>query len=696
MPHRPARGLAAAAVSALAVTGLAIVATPAAHAAAPEVRLISQHTGHASLRFDAPFPQGGAVRLTARVDDPGATVSFQANLDPEATAAEPGWLELTGAVPVADGYASTRWTGSTTNGTYLGGERIALRVTATNPDGTSYAVRANVEVTDSAPQHAVDITTTATGYFTQPYTTSNRTSTVIRVDGTTSATSGTVALSSWRDSSGQFTGRTTAEVEQTSFKTSGSIDSSTVSGGEFSGLLDITGFDAAAGAVAVSATRDSDDVAPVALVQQTLQSIQANGPDTVRAGETSAVVLRVLGSDGESVIGAEVRRADGTLVGYTDQYGEVVARQLGGSTTTYYANATDADAYAAGDGDVTTSDVTVPTYVPAPSYTENVLRDGAVFDRDELAAGDVVVVAVDQQGRPVGAGASVDFQLYPSGEPAPATFQTGTTNARGEVEVAVPADASGEYYLVSRLSSAPAGSETSTPFTTGQAVLALNPKADPVVGAAGGQVDYVGRLQVEGRPLPGRRVDLSYRRGVELVPGTTADAGIVTAQGLALSSRVTTNQNGTFRVTVDDVAENPQAPEIGGVLTAATGTNVASDESDLDGNAGSRDTSTTRFGTAGPGSAKLALRATSAKKRGAADVLTATGPTSLAGERVQVFRVERNGTRALVTTRRLNATGDLPRTSVRDRNGAALTTYVVQVVASQRAATSLSNKKAVR
>ena len=67
-----------------------------------------------------------------------------------------------------------------------------------------------------------------------------------------------------------------------------------------------------------------------------------------------------------------------------------------------------------------------------------------------------------------------------------------------------------------------------------------------------------------------------------------------------------------------------------------------------------------------------------------ADELRVTGPTSLAGEGIEVFRVNAGGTRVLVTTRTLNDTGDQPRIRVADRNGSKRTTYVVELVGSQR------------
>ena len=61
-----------------------------------------------------------------------------------------------------------------------------------------------------------------------------------------------------------------------------------------------------------------------------------------------------------------------------------------------------------------------------------------------------------------------------------------------------------------------------------------------------------------------------------------------------------------------------------------------------------------------------------------------TGPTSLVGETVKVFRVNARGKRFLATTKALNREGDRPRIVIADDNGRASTTYVVRLVASQR------------
>jgi hypothetical protein len=692
--HIATRSLAASAVSALLLTGLSLGSAPDAQAAGPAVRLLSQHTGLASVRVAGTDPNTGVgqsgIRLTAQVQGGGA--SFEVNADPEATDDATGWTPLELSLVSGPPYVSAFWNGQLPDGRSLVGERVAIRAVSVGPDGTSYSTRRDVEVTgEESATEAVHISTSTARYFAQPYADTGRTKSLLRVNGGTSATDGTVKLSAWRSSTGQFAGTVAAQVEPDSFKAPGSPV--LVPGGRFTGVLDITGFDAASGTVAVSAVRDSDDVASIAVSQQQIAVVDAYSNGSVPQGARGRVTVQVLDADSFPVLGAEVRRdGSGELVGYTDANGRVETTQPGGESSRYYANATDADAYASTDGDQVSDPVVVQTYAPEATYASPVLRDGRLFDLDEYAPGDIGVQVRDQNGEAVGAGTSVSYKLYPASDDAPDAYRTVTTDADGFAAVPLT-EVAGTYKLATRLTAAPADQEEDVvTFTTGEATLSLSPRADPAPADPGGQIDYVGRLELAGQPLARRRVDLSYRRGVEVVPGNTADAALLVGDKRTLATTATTNSNGTFRVTVDDLAETVKATETGGVLTAATGATVATDDDPFDGDADASRTSGTRFGTAGPGKAAIALAGTS--NGSAADVLKVTGPTSVAGEQVQVFRFASGGKRVLVTTKRLGSTGDLT-LKVSDRNKAAATTYVVRLVASKRVRAADSNRKAI-
>ncbi len=690
-----ARGLAVSAVSALTLTGLSVATAPLANAAGPDVELLTQFTGYASTAFNGNLGSSPS-RLTAYLESPDAVVSFQVNPDPEAGDADAGWRDVSGTTQYAGDYAYVAWGGSDSTGRYYTGERVALRVVATDAGGTSYATRNDVEVTGMGSEvPSVSISTLSAPYFTQPYADSGRTSTTGLVSGATSTTSGTVELSTWRGSDGTFVGQTQAQVESASFKLPGSNDEYLYFG-RFTGAVELTAFDLQEGVVGVAAELGSDDVAPVALTPQTITTVSASYPQDVRPGDQGDLTVQVYDENSRSVIGAEVRRvSNGSLVGYTDRNGSVATTQAGGSTEQYYANATDADGYDSADGDVQSGPVTVGTYEPVAAYTDALLADGLAFDVDEYAAGDLAVRVLDDQSRRVGAGESVSYKIYPSDEEAPAAYSTALTNEDGIAVVDFDAaGASGGYTFVSVLTSQ-VGTETDQvrTFTTGEAALLLSPKADPVVEEAGGQVDYFGRLVVEGEPLAGRRVDLTYDRGIEVAPGNRADAAFLTADGRRLGTSVTTNGNGSFRVTVDDQDENPQAAETGGLLSAVTGDTVATETATVDGDAATDALSTTQFGAAGPGTAELSLSGFGNGAR--ADRLRVSGPAGLAGEGIKAFRITAKGKRVLVTTETLNRTGDRA-IRVADRNGRATTTYVVRLVGSARVEGTSSNTRVLR
>lgn len=700
----PLRGLAVCAVGALALTGLSLSTVPTAQAAGPGVTLLSQQTGFASMRIDRDssfFQPAAEVRLTARLAAPADAVVFQVNIDPEAADGDSGWRDLDVTATTTGSLVSAPWTGTIDNRSLIG-ERVALRVAATGGGGTSYSTRRNVEVTGAeSTVDGVNVATDTTGYFTQPYADAGRTRSAMQVFGGTSATGGTVALTAWRSETGTFGPATAAGVEETSFQVqtidgdSKIPDSGSVApGGRWFGAVDITGTSPDDGVVAVSAVRGSDDVAAVSVFAQTITDLSAF-PEPTREGEAGALRLRATDQTGRAVIGAEVRRAsDESLVGYTGPDGFVATTQAAGATESYYANTTDADAYSETE-DVATDPVSVETYTPEARTVLPVVADGPVFDVDEHTAGDIRVEVHDQTGRLL-AGQSVSYQLFPTSGEAPTEFTVATSDSTGVVVVPFDtAGASGSYRLVARLTSdadGSGGTGGSVEFVTGQASLVLNPKAAPVVAPAGGQVDYVGRLSIDGEPLAGRAVDIAYRRGIEVVPGNQADAAIATTAGRALRQTVVTNGNGSFRLTVDDLAERPQASETGGVLTAATLATPATDASTVAGNAGARVTSRTQFGPAGPGRARVALGGVNNGR--ANDLFVVSGPTTVAGELVKVFRLK-NGRRVLVASRRLDATGDLT-VRVKDVNKRRFTTYVATLAPSPRVVAATSGKRTVR
>lgn len=686
MPHHPlARGLAVSAVSALVLTGLAVAP---AQAVGPDVSFISIFNAahRASTRLDS--DQNRSITLTGAVDDTDSpTVTFEYNANPSAGPATGGWTPTTGmSAPVAQGIATEYWSPTTLDGT-----TIAVRMVATTEDGTSYAIRNNVSVTGAAsPVDSVKAFSNG-GYFVQPYAGSSRTRTLKPVSGTTSATNGSVQLSWWRASDKTFQGQVDAAVAPGQLKATGFPSTPTyVNGGTFNGVLDITAYGADPDDVLVlAAERDTDDVVPVTLYSQvpTSASIAQRAPKSTG----TPVDVTVRDQLGSPVAGAEVRRvSDGGLVGYTDGAGTATANQPGDTSESYYVNTTDSDAL--DGGDPTTAEIAVDPYVPVVTSTVAKVADGAVFDDDEYAAGDIALQVVDQEGTPFGSGAELQYRLYRTGTTPPA-FTTATADGAGRV--VVPFDAAGpdgSYTLdYTTPTSAPVVEEFSTTFVAGDSTLSLSPGLGSA--ASGGQITYTGSLIVGGKPLPGRKVDLSYTRGAELAPGLVADAGMVGVGG-ALAGTVATAADGSFTVVVKDPAKSGNPAETGGRLSAATATNVPSGSSTLAGNAQESAASAADF-TAGPGvvpgvplvkTVKIVLKGKS--KRGAADKLTVVTPASVKGEMVTISRKVGKGKWKKVVTRTLGASGLKLR--LKDPNGAKPVLYRATVIASTRVKTSTS------
>lgn len=677
------KGLAATAVGALAVTGLTfgVTAGPAG-AAGPGVAFMSLHNqnGDASIRFDG---NDNAVSLVAMRLDPAATITFEYNTNPAAGDATPGWTAALGTVTMAGDYATLPWEPPAV----LVGKEVAVRAVATIAGAATYSTRQGVAIagtdwgTETVAANRFTFSTPDLGFFDQPYASSGRTATRSAIHSFTSATGGTAQVSWWNPATQAFQGTVDAAVKPSDLKVP--VTFATVpGGGEFNADLDITAFDADAGDIlGVAAELDTDDVRTTTLYAQSLGSISASGPQ-VAAGQPTTITVSVVDSSfSRAIAGVEVRRADGSLVGYTDGQGFVRDQVVGGAIpASYYANGVnDLDAYD-GATDVQTSSVL--TYTPGPSDLLPVFVDGRLFDDDEYAAGDLSLLVVDGNlGQVPVAGTGVEYRVYPTGATPPATYAAAVTDANGRVPVAfAPQGPDGGYTIDYRLTG---GADSTVTFTAGDATLALTPASG--TAAPGGQVAFKAGLTVAGIPLQGRRVGATYARGVELVPGTTADAGLVSGSQQLPSLNGASDTLGAFTVTVRDPAENPQGAEPGGKVTLATLAAGAS-RHPLTGNANETVSATVVFGTA-KGKVKVKLKGKSA---GAKDKLVVAGPDSLGGEKVTFFRM--SGKKLVkLKSKTLNKSGDIV-LKVADKNGARTTTYVVKVVPSDRVQGSKSKK----
>jgi hypothetical protein len=284
--------------------------------------------------------------------------------------------------------------------------------------------------------------------------------------------------------------------------------------------------------------------------------------------ETTSLSLTVSDGSSRGVIGAEVRRSsDGTIVGYTGYDGYLAFEQPSGTTETYYANTTDTDPYES-DIDVITEPVAVPAYVPVATATEADFADGTAFDDQEYANGDIALQVVDGRGDPFATTEMVTYSLYRTVD-GPSDPVTESTNEDGRLVVPFdPSAEDGEYTLTYSVpeSADPdgEGATQSVTFVAGDAVLGLTPLAG--TAPSGGAIGYEGTLTVEGQPLADRDVDLAYTRGTEQAPGTDADAALVIGAQRTLTGAATTDDDGTFTVTVGDVAEAGGPAESGGKL----------------------------------------------------------------------------------------------------------------------------------
>lgn len=691
------QGLAVSAVSALVVTGLTVAASPALAADGPGVRLLSQADGVASIRRDADAPFGTTVTLTAQQLDPAATISFQVNADPAAGDTSAGWTAVSASFPAGTTYSAGPYSAiDWAPGATLIGTAVALRAVATVDGGpTTYSTRNGVVLSgQDSTTHAVSLGTQdpssgffsppqlSGAFFAQPYADTGHTARLLRVAGTTSATDGSVELSAWNATAGTFGGAVAAAVEPAGLKVTFGPDSERVDGGRFTGVLDITGFDTQSGdALAVRARRDSDSVLPVQLSSQTISTI-ASVDELVAGPATTPVTLRVADANARPVVGAEVRRSlGGGLLGYTDADGQITVTQPSGTSETYYANTTDADAFEQGV-DVVSQQVVTPEYVQVASGTEAVLADGTVFDDREYTEGDVALQVVDELGEPfAGAPQQVTYAIYPTGQRAPSPTEA-QTDANGRLVVPFDPEGPDGIYTLEFTGPASAGGEdeNAVSFTAGDAVLGLTPTAG--TSPSGGQIDYTGTLSVEGKPLPGRTIDLAYTRGTEQAPGTEADAGIVAGAQRVLATEVATGADGTFTVVVGDAVETGGPAETGGRLRVSARVLGDAIDASADFTAAPVPTTTpTTTPTPTPAPPDVRLRLAGSNGIGA-DRLRITGPAAAAGESVEVW-VKRNGRWRSVRSLTLDSTGSVS-TRVRDRNGDERTRYRVKLLPSTR------------
>ena len=555
------RGLATAAVSALAVTGLPFFAGTA-HAdtlntqagGADVVDLVTfDDTNTVSTKNDG---QNTTFRLEAVGGANIAQVRFEYSLDGGAT-----------RTPIAtvsrndDGAFSTEWTPTGLNGAAMTVYAIGLGSAGATVDTDSDTADVNnaaqtVNITDG----------TQMGVFQAPYT--GNSGNFVGVSGTSS--DNTVVNLEW------YTGG--------AFVDNG--DTATPSGANhvWAAVMDITGYNyGAADQLLVSADNGAtDDTEAFTLYKQQITTVSATADQTtVPAGTPANITITVKDQNGKPIAGAEVRDASQTLVGYTDGNGQVTTTQNGGASnnTYYYANATDSDPYEPELGDKKSDTVAIAQYNAAPTSLAANSKDGAAFDVDEYDADDITVQVKDQQGSnydTTGQTLNYYWVFTPAnGDAAVRTPTTGTTpqpvENNGKFVVGPPSNGfagDGTYDLHGSLAADAGGNGAIAEsklltVSSGDAEIVFA-QAEPQQEVVGGEATVNGTLRLwNGGPgLPGRPIQVSRDGGAgnaQFNQDTGADAATYDTK---------TDANGDFSATLDD----PATPASGenDVVTADT------------------------------------------------------------------------------------------------------------------------------
>lgn len=302
--------------------------------------------------------------------------------------------------------------------------------------------------------------------------------------------------------------------------------------------------------------------------RQVITTVTATTPTTElpQGTATAPVTVKVVDQSGAPIRGARV--SDGTDSKFTDIKGEAVFDQAPGTSKTYYADTTAQEGQQAGD--VAASPVTIGSYVAqADSFKLN-SADGAAFDLDEYASGDLKVVALDQKGNKITLAQDLTYYWIVTGAngvetrypTAPATFTASP--AGGEYMVELPSGGSGSYALYGSFETGDtiANSKIAT-VNAGQASFVFDENG-PEQAPIGGTEEVTGSLELEdGTALPARDLTGSYL--------ATGNSGLRVAgqTSLQTSTSVKTDAQGNFKFTVEDPA-SPNTAE-SGVLTVSGG-----------------------------------------------------------------------------------------------------------------------------
>ncbi|MBA8804498.1 hypothetical protein FB382_002789 [Nocardioides ginsengisegetis] len=589
------RGLAATAISAMAVTGLPLLAGSASADA-----MTDQFTAptDSTLYTEAPFGvrNDGANTSVHLVASGGASVAqvrfeYTSPLNPVTPV-------VIATVSRTDGVFSTEWTppvnlyGVLVNVTAqplnnAGGEIP----TAGGDDTASGIVDANATTIDisNAPGSAV-------GIFQAPYT--GHTGDFGVISGTTSELTNDVTVQDRQDG---------LNDPQTVNAANGGVYGKPANGiRTFSGIVN---FDRTAGAhypydttdpkvdqAVVQANADTDDNEGVTVYKQTITTVTATAanPAPPNSNPNTDVTVTVLDQNGKAVAGAEVVQTGGATE-YTNALGQAVFTVAGdadGNTYTYTVNVDDEDGYQAAK-DFQRS-VTVQTYSDtAAAITANPSELGNALDFGEYAASPVTITVKDNQGAPK-AGQVVQYAWtvvpFAGGDSQTAgSGSTAATGADGKATVPAPTGGvPGVYTLNTYVEKdgnpgQTAGDLQSAPLAVKMGNATIVFKDGSVAQApAGSTKSFDGILRLEDKtPLGGREITFDYAPGTETAPAGVGDS-IVSATQPAGTTRISNNSakdvsdaDGVVTVSLTDPSETVQPNELNADLDAATSGDAA-------------------------------------------------------------------------------------------------------------------------
>ena len=438
------RGMAALAITAVAVTGVPALAM--ADSVNSQVTTALGPTGVQLYNINTSF--SGPIDATAKNDGTDSTVRLEAgggtnvaNVTFQVSRNGGAFADIATVARNDDGAFFVEWN-PTTSGAFAG-DTIVIRA-------LNQAVPANFD--DSGPQvlrnasatntQAINITQgSAKGYFTDPC---SGTDYYVGVVGTTSVLSTSGADSpglAWMDGNGN--------EQDTTFNTTNGGD------GTFEGTLDISSYTfddptlppADPDQLVVRATTDTtsavedqtDDFEAYTLYEQTVTSVTAV-LGTATAPDPAPVTVTVLDQNGNPIAGNDVYGAGGGYVGTTDGRGQVVTPQAD-NVNYYYANADCASGFSPAAGDKRSNDVNNLT--ASVTITSNpsgcVAVGNQVTETITVKDGNGAVVA----NRPVrikrtGPGSEAETVFKTTNDNGVVTYSfTGNTAGNANIEVAI-------------------------------------------------------------------------------------------------------------------------------------------------------------------------------------------------------------------------------------------------------------------